>query len=110
MPDVERIAELQAQVEELKAENCKLKHLSSTNSGLLENVRIVSDRNAKKLSLVMGSLLPYAKGSEMRLGLVSKDLLQAVRNNDVGGKGEIPIQGYTSYFENRQLTEFALDD
>ena len=89
----------------------ELRALTISNTGVTQIVQELSISNATALCEAMPTLLPYLKGSEMRLGLVCRDLLKAVRDDKVNSeKGFLPIQDPTAYLSSSELTLCALDE
>ena len=112
--EVAELVQLKAEVarlNKLESEHAALRARTSSNTGVNQIVKELSISNATALCKVMPTLLPYLKGSEMRLGLVCRDLLKAVRDDKVNSeKGFLPIQDPTAYLASRELTVCALDE
>ena len=115
--ELARLRAENAELARLRTENARLSKLeselrarTSSNIGVTQIVKELSISNATALCEAMPTLLPYLKGSEMRLGLVSKDILQAVRDSGIGGVGELPFQDPTAYLASGKLIICALDE
>ena len=113
-----RLSKLESELRASTMSNTRLSKLESelrartiSNTGVTQIVQELSISNATALCEAMPTLLPYLKGSEMRLGLVCKDLLKAVRDDNINSeKGFLPIQDPTAYLASRELTVCALDE
>ena len=105
---------LKAEVYLLKYENAllsKLEALTKTSDGIQQLIKENSDRINSTLVFILPYVLPYLKGCELILALVSKKLLQTIRNDSNNGDvGNLPIQDPAVYLCSKSLAMYAFED